>query len=228
MSRKRRFLPVIFLIYLWLMQSSDIMCFHLSSRMQTYHHPDPTIFPINSYPLFPPRNKYYPAFGTFLSSPVLLSPLLQIIPPTPKQWNLPLPIRPSVSDPDDTKGINDAINDMGPTSATLSVVSPRPLNLRDDQDVRDQVIDVGQGIRAPANNSTARPEPEAKNATTDDNFSLQDFIIQDTHCSRSDCHNYSHFCLIYKIISIYFPWLHLTLNHCQLLSEHAYYRIGSG
>ena len=182
------------------MQSSDIMCFHLSSKMQMYHQPDPTIFPINSYPLFPPRNKYYPAFGTFLSSPVLLSPLLQIIPPTPKQWNLPLPIRSSVSDSDNTKGINDAINDMGPTSATLSV--------RGDQDVRDENIDVGQGIRAPANNSTARPEPEAKNATTDDNFSLQDFIIQDTHCSRSDCHNYSQFCLIYTIQSL-IPWLQL-------------------
>ena len=207
---------------------SDIMCFHLSSKMQTYHQPDPTIFPINSYPLFPPRHKYYPAYGTFLSSPVFLSPLLQLIPPTPKQWNLPLPIRSSsVSDPDNTKIMNDdAINDMGQTSATLSVVIPRPSALRGDQDVSDQVIDAGQWNRAPANNSTARPE--AKNATTDDNFSLQDFIIQDTHCSRSDCHNYLHFCLIYKIKSIYNPWLHLTLNHCQLLSEHAYYRIGSG
>lgn len=226
MSRKRRFLPVIFLIYSWLMQS-DIMCFHLSSKMRTYHQPDPTIFQINSYPLFPPRNKYFPAFGTFLSSPILLSPLLQIIPPSPKQWNLPLPIRSSVSDPDIIKSINDdAINVMGPTSSTLSAVPLRPSPLRGEQDVRDQVIDVGQLNGVPANNSTTKPE--AKNATADDNFSLQDFIIQDTYCSWSDCHNYLHFCLIYKIKSIYFPWLQLTLNHCQLLSEHAYYRIGSG
>ena len=190
------------------------MCFHLSSKMQTYPQPDPTMFPINSYPLFPPRSKYYPAFGTFLSSSVLLSPLIRLIPPSPKQWNVPLPIRSSVTDnkkdPETNapKEIKDANNVISPTSVTLSVVSPRPLTLSDDeQDVREQVSDVGQGNRVPANNSTARPE--VKNATTDDNFSLQDFIIQDTACSRSDCHNYLHFCLIYRIKSVHFPWLHL-------------------
>ena len=185
----------------------DIMCFHLSSKMQTYPQLDPTLFPINSYPLFPPRSKFYPAFGTFLSRPVLLPPLIRLIPPSPKQWNLPLPIRSSVADNvkdpemNAPKEINDAINVIGPTSVTLSVVSPRPLTLSDDeQDVREViVIDVvGQGNRVPANtSSTARPE--VKNATTDDNFSLQDFIIQDTACSRSDSHNYLHFCLIYRI-----------------------------
>ena len=197
MSRKRRFLPVIFLIiYSWLTQSIDIMCYHLSSKMQPYYQARPTIFPINPYPLFPPRHKYYPAF-------VLLSPLWQIGRQSPKKWNLPLPIRSSASDikkDPDTNASKDANNDIGPTSATLPVVSLRPIILKREQDAREQTIDVGQWNRVSANNSTTRPD--VKNATTDDNFSLQDFIIQDRACSWSDCHNYSHFCLIYAIKSL--------------------------
>lgn len=225
MSRKRRFLPVIFLIYSWLIQSTDIMCYHLSSKMQTYHQPSPTIFPINTYPPFPPRHKYYPAF-------VILSPLWQISRLTPKKWNMPLPIMESASDtrknPDTiaSKEINDANNAIEPNSATLSVVSSRPIILKDKQDVREQINDVGQWNGISANNSTTRPD--VKNATTDDNFSLQDFIIQDRACSRSDCHNYSQFCLIYAIQSLISLATTPLISSCQLMSEHAYYRIGSG
>ena len=196
MSRKRRFSPVIFLIYSWLIQSTDIMCYHLSSKMQTYHQPGPTIFPINTYPLFPPRHKYYPTF-------VLLSPLWQIGRQTPKKWNLPLPIRssaPDIKKNADTSASKDANNVIGSNSPTLPLVSLRPIILKREQDAREQISDVGQWNRVSANISTTRPA--VKNATTDDNFSLHDSIIQDRACSWSDCHNYSHFCLIYAIKSL--------------------------
>ena len=143
-------------------------------------------------------HKYYPAL-------VLLSPLWQIGRQSPKKWNLPLPIRSSASDikkDPDTNASKDVNNDIGPTSATLPVVSLRPIILKREQDAREQIIDVGQWQwnRVSANISTTRPD--VKNATTDDNFSLQDFSIQDRACSRSDCHNYSHFCLIYAIKSL--------------------------
>ena len=51
-----------------------------------------------------------------------------------------------------------------------------------------------------ANNSPlTRPGQELSNSTTEANFSLQDFIIQDTcvHAQLVTNHNYSHFCLIY-------------------------------